>query len=152
MYAEDFVELLERVPEKLASASYREALEQTSYEVAERMGENYVRQEDSSGNPWPPHAPLTVKLHGVHPLLKLSHAMYAATINPDDPNAKKTLGDREVVFGVDGNELPYATKQNEGAGRIPRREFFYLRSDAVDGVVDKFASLAGVVVEDVFSR
>ncbi len=149
MLAEEFADLMESAPAELARVSYRDVLEQLSYEVAERIGENYVRAEDSSGNPWPPHAPLTVKLHGEHPLLKLSHAMYAATINPDDPNAKKLLDDREVIIGIDGNELPYAKSQNEGEGRIPRREFYYLRDEAVDQVSEKCEAAARLLIEKV---
>jgi hypothetical protein len=128
MEPEEFVRMLENLHGRLAAASYRDALDAGARQVGEIVGDNMLRAEDSSGTPWPPHAPLTVQLHGPHPLLRLTWTMYAAATNPDDPNASRTLADREVLFGIDGTAIPYAATHQRGEGRVPQREFFYVRN------------------------
>lgn len=156
MEPEDFLTLLAEVPQKLETISLRDPLKQASYEVGEQVGQNFQRQVNEDGSPWPPHAPLTVKLYGAHPLLKLTLAMYGAATDPDDPHGKLLLEDRQITFGIDGTEIPYAKVQNEGGIResgnqIPQRDFFYLTEEGEQDVHDIFAQAAGPVVErDMF--
>jgi len=147
MSPEDFIGLLGDIPGRLEQASFREPLNQAGYEFGEQVGQNFSRQVSSDGSPWPPHAPLTVRLHGPHPLLRLTWAMYAAATNPDDSAAKKILEDRQITLGIDGNEIPYAVKQNEGEGRIPQREFFYLSEEGEVAVRDILADASGPIMD-----
>ena len=152
MSPEEFLSLLASVPAKLDAVSLRVPLKQAAYEVGEQVSQNFQRQVSGDGSPWPPHAPLTIKLYGPHPLLKLTTAMYAAATDPDDPGGKLLLEDRQITFGIDGTEIPYAKVQNEGGvgdegNRIPQREFFYLTSDGEQEVHDIFAQAAGPAVE-----
>ncbi len=126
MELEEFADELLKIPERMAALSFRDTLEDAANEASESIGNNFQRCEDSNGNPWPPHSPTTIRLHGPHPLLKLTWTMYHAATNIDDPNAIKRLEDRSIVFGISGSGVPYVNKQNEGEGIIPRREFFYI--------------------------
>jgi hypothetical protein len=147
MDAEDFVTMLENAELRLAGASFRDALEDAGRAVNKAVEGNFDRQESSDGVPWAPHAPLTIALHGPHPLLRLTYDMFHAATNLDDPNAKKLVSDREIVFGVDGDAIPYARKQQSGAGRIPAREFFYLNEADSGAVTERFAAGAEQVIE-----
>jgi hypothetical protein len=154
MSPEDFLQLLAEVPAKLDAMPMRDPLKQASYEVGEQVGQNFQRQVGADGSPWPSHAPMTVALHGEHPLLKLTYAMYDAATDPDDPSGKLLLEDRQITFGIDGTEIPYAQLQNEGGAgesgnRIPQREFFYLTEQGAEDVHDTFADAAGPLVETV---
>lgn len=152
MSPEDFLTLLSKVPAKLERVALPDPLKQASYEVGEQVGQNFQRQVGPDGSAWKPHAPLTIKLHGPHPLLKLTGAMYAAATDPDDPNGKLIVEDRQLTMGIDGTEIPYAKVQNEGGigdsgNHIPQREFFYLTTEGADQVEDTFADAAGPLVE-----
>lgn len=152
MFAEEFAQMLDAAPGKLADASFRGPLEQSAKLAGKAVEGNFVREEDRDGNPWKPHAALTIALYGEHPLLRLSYDMFHAATDPDDPNAKKIVGDRDIVFGIDGTEIPYARKQQSGSGRIPAREFFYLREEDQEAMRDQLAEDARPIIErDVLS-
>lgn len=136
MQMDEFLEMLGGAADRLDNADLRPALRAAGNQFGDEVAGNFQRQEDSSGNPWAPHAPLTIALHGVHPLLRLSYAMYRAATDLDAAAAVSLLEDRKITIGIDGNEIPYAWKQDEGAGRIPAREFFYLNGDSVERVGD----------------
>ena len=134
MDMQELVAVLGDAPRRLAESSFRGALDEAVDQFGNEIADNFLRAEDVGGSPWPEHAPLTVMLYGVHPLLRLTYKMYGAAIDADDPNALKILEDRRVTIGIDGTAIPYAWKQDEGAGRIPKREFFYLNDDGVERV------------------
>lgn len=147
MFAEDFVKLLEGADQRLEDASFTDPLEDAADQFGLEVTKNFERQEDSSGQPWLPHSPKTIRLHGEHPLLRLTWTMYAAAIDPNDSNSKKIVQPREVVFGIDGTKVPYAKRQNEGGGRVPQREFFYLTKDGEGEVKDVLAESAFVIID-----
>lgn len=152
MSPEDFLELLSEAPAKIESIGLPGPLKEAAYETGEQIGQNFQRQQNADGSPWPPHAPLTAKLHGPHPLLKLTWDMYGAATDPDDPHGKLLAEDRQITFGIDGNEIPYAKVQNEGGrgdsgNRIPKREFFYLTEGAGQVVEDTFVTATSPLVE-----
>ena len=138
MLVEDFLMRLDSAPQRLARTSYRDEFDLLAHDASRMIEGNFVREEDSDGNHWAPHAPATIAKHGVHDLLRLTGAMYAAAINPDDLRAVKELDDRGVTFGVSGTDIPYADIQNEGGGRIPQREYMYLRDQDREAVVELF--------------
>ncbi|MCR9295578.1 MAG: hypothetical protein NXI32_22910 [bacterium] len=146
MDAYEFANLLGAASGKLERESFKDPLEQAARSCAEFVGDNFQRQQAESGESWLPHAPLTIKLHGEHPLLRLTWTMYAAATNIDDPKAKKIIGDREIVFGIDGTEIPYARTQQSGEGRVPAREFFYVRDEDMLQVMDVFAEAAMPII------
>jgi hypothetical protein len=85
---------------------------------------NYDEKVDSNGIPWAPHAPMTIALYGVHPLLILSGTMWVASTMTGVEGNYLEVSDRQIVTGVD---LPYAANQQFGTDRIPAREFYYIQ-------------------------
>lgn len=136
MQLAEFVDMLGGVERRLESADFRKALRAAGEQFAEEVAGNFERQEDSDGAPWKPHAPLTIALHGVHPLLRLTYAMYRAGTNLDNAASVVLIEDRKITVGIDGNEIPYANRQDQGGGNIPAREFFYLNEDGIERVGD----------------
>jgi hypothetical protein len=125
---------------ELESADYSEPLLESGKQFGKEVSGNFDRNEDFNGQPWKPHAPLTIKLHGEHPLLRLTYAMFNAAIDLQNSAAKYTLENNVITIGIDANQIPYANAQNEGFERIPQREFFYLNEDGQKAV--------GKVLED----
>lgn len=148
MTPSEFADMLESVPSRIRTADYRRPLKAVAREVGHSVEGNFARQESSEGVQWDEHAPLTIKLHGPHPLLRLSYAMFNASTNPDDPNAKLDVSNNEMAFGVDEAALPYARKQNAGAGRIPAREFFYVRDSEQPRLEDAFRGETDRIIEN----
>lgn len=100
---------------------------------------NFDEQVGSNGAKWAPHAPLTVQLYGVHPLLILTGTMWvAATMTGVEGNYLE-VSDRQIVTGVD---LPYAAQQQFGTDRIPQREFYYVRDSYVYEIENLAAAYA----------
>ncbi len=150
MDALKFLNMLSRAPSELRNADYSGPLNTGAQVVGELVSDNFARQEGSVGDTWLPHSPTTIKIHGPHPLLRLTWTMYAAATNPDDPKAKKLVSEREIVFGIDGTEIPYAITQQKGGGRIPQREFFYVRDQDVVHVSDAMTpGLKEILVTEV---
>lgn len=147
MQLDEFVAMLDGANDRLDKASFREALERAGKQFGQEVQRNFERQEDSSGTPWKPHAPLTIALHGVHPLLRLTYAMYQAATDLDAAGSTKLLKERSIMVGIDGTEIPYAIKQDEGAGRIPAREFFYLSEEGAERVQEVIEEELGPIVE-----
>jgi hypothetical protein len=101
---------------------------------------NFIRRQDPRGVPWAPHAPLTIRLHGVHPLLILSGAMLA--VSGDEGSAgnitRVTDRGRRLELGIDGATIPYAITHQEGSDRVPQREFLYANDETVDSALERF--------------
>lgn len=148
----EFVSMLESAPSRLAQANFSEVLTDAGKQFGVEIAGNFARNEDSTGVTWKPHAPLTIALHGVHPLLRLSYAMYRAATDLEAAAATSLVEERQITMGIDGSEIPYAWKQNEGAGRIPKREFFYLNGDSVDRVGEVIEESGLAVIESTVFR
>lgn len=143
--------MLESAPRRLAQANFAPVLKDAGKQFGVEVAGNFDRNEGSDGVTWKPHAPLTIKLHGVHPLLRLSYAMYRAATDLEAAAATSLVEQRQITMGIDGNEIPYAWKQNEGFGRIPKREFYYLNGDSVERVGEVIEESALPIIEsDVF--
>lgn len=143
MQPEEFLKMLESASERLANADFSLVLEAAGVQFGEEIEGNFERQVDSQGMPWKPHSPRTIELHGVHPLLRLTYAMYQAATDLRNSAATVLIEDRMIRIGIDGNEIPYAWRQDEGAGRIPQREFYYLNEDSI-------AKVGAVIEEEAF--
>lgn len=102
---------------------------------------NFDEKVGSDGTPWAPHAPMTVRMYGPHPLLILSGTMWVASTMSGVQGNYLDVQDRSIVTGVD---LPYAQQQNEGTAYIPQREFYY--------VGDSYAYEIGNVAADYFTQ
>lgn len=151
MLAEEFATMLEALPQRLESANYREPLEQTSMEIRESIGQNYIRMEDRHGRKWKPRK--AKKRYGQkeheHPLLRLTWAMWEASVGGE--NSFEILDTNHMEFGIRGDGVPYASIQNDGFSdqhmKIPAREYFYLHRNDRDKVIKRFGSLARIILD-----
>lgn len=98
--------------------------------IQEDIGQHFEDKVDSDGRQWPPHAPLTVALHGPHPLLVLTGLLRSAAARRGY-GSHLSIEPGGLVYGVDGSAIPYAAKHQHGFGVIPQREFMYLSDEAI---------------------
>ena len=121
-------------------AKQNNAIAQAGLDFQEAQGSNFDRAEDSQGNAWPAHAPLTIALYGPHPLLILSGDMKRAATGGAGAVFDIRVGKKKsvVILGISKVAIPYAWKHQHGSGRIPRREFFYLPRQARTPLVYRF--------------
>ncbi len=101
------------------------------------IGENFTRQEDPEGARWPEHSPITIMIHGVHPLLILTGKMRSAAMGGSGSvRIVKSDGKRMVVqLGISSKVVPYYRKHQDGTRRIPRRRFYFLHRSKRPSVV-----------------
>lgn len=108
--------------------------------------ENFAAAVDSSGSSWPPR-----KDDEPHSLLNETGALLAAVTHGGAPGNVTSVGDRELVLGVDkGVEMggiPGAGVHNFGYGRVPQREFLYASEQTLDRALEVFADGA---VKEIF--
>jgi hypothetical protein len=149
MSPEEFAAHILSVPGKLAGMSHKESLQAVVPVVHQSVVANFGRQVSSDGSVWPAHAPLTILLHGPHPLLILSGDMLSAAAGGS--GALVEAGDRSLEMGIDSGTIPYAWKQQEGyrPGRIPQREFYYLHEDDMPEADQVFGDSAFERVSEV---
>ena len=100
--------------------------------------ENFALKEGSDGKSWPPHAPLTIKIHGPHPLLILSDTMRSAVAGEAGPGS--VFRDEFRSFET-GTDLIYARTHQEGdaSRNIPQREFLYASENVQDECQEELA-------------
>ena len=139
MNVKQFVAMLGRAS-RYGWANQHDAAAMAGIEFQEAQGENFDRAEDASGKPWKEHAPLTIALHGPHPLLILSGDMKRAAMGGEGSAIKIKAGKKGTtcVVSISKSAIPYAWKHQHGAGRIPRRQFFYMPKSARPGIVKGF--------------
>ena len=139
MNVKQFVSMLGKAS-RYGWANQRGAVADLSVEFQQAQEENFNRAEDSSGTPWKEHAPMTIALHGPHPLLILTGAMKTAAMGGRGSSFSIKAGPRKTtcVVSISKNAIPYAWKHQHGAGRIPRRQFFYMPKTARPRLVANF--------------
>lgn len=110
--------------------------------VFESVSNNFSRAEDAQGTPWPAHSPLTIALHGPHPLLTLTGKMKAMASGGAGSMRSKEFSKTQTVMRLklSGAKGQYWQKHQFGSNgkpRIPRRQFFYLHKSDRPQVVAK---------------
>lgn len=105
-----------------------EAIKAGEDEFLSGIDENFARQEDPDGIRWKEHSPVTIMLHGVHPLLILSGRMKAAaTGGTGAVRILKSDSKRMVVqLGISSQVITYYKHHQYGTRKIPRRRFYFL--------------------------
>ena len=125
-------------------ASYEEPLAECKDELRNNFVEIFANQKSSEGDQWPAHSPVTIKLHGDHPLLILSGDLY------QELTGDSVMSERRVTAGTD---LEYAEWNNDGVpdNNLPQREFMYLTEDTQNACVEHvgdyiFKNMPGEIV------
>ena len=126
----DFIAELQAAPSRIERLDCRDALLPAADQFGQEIDGNFRREQDSNGADWLPHSPVTIALHGEHPLLRLSYAMYSAAVDYRNPASYHELSSQAITIGIDGNDIPYANRQDQGGGNVPQREYFYLNEDS----------------------
>lgn len=138
-----FTEYLRGVSRNVEEASFGEPLREMAEVIQQGFGENFARQEDAGGAPWPAHAESTIRRYGPHPLLVLTTAMRTAATGGSGDVAD--ISDRDLAIGVSGDVIPYAAVHQHGSDRrnIPQRQYVYATSEVVDQC-EEILALAGM--------
>lgn len=114
----------------LMNDSFEEPLSKCSEEMRNGFVEIFANQKSSTGDIWPPHSPVTIQLHGEHPLLILSGDLHEQLTSGTGISESS---ERRVSVGTD---LEYADWNNDGTEKIPAREFMYIPEDAQNACVE----------------
>jgi phage gpG-like protein len=133
-----FTQLLNNLVDRFENDPMTGALEACTEPVSRGFFEIFLAAEDSSGNAWPAHSPVTTALYGPHPLEILSGALLESLRSEGSQGNVKIVSDRELSWGT---SIDYAAIQNYGGHRgfaeIPQREFIYWTDSMKDGSVEK---------------
>lgn len=124
MSPEEFASKIRSLPQTQSKDDLVDAKDEVAALFRREQKANFGRMEDSDGNPWPPR-----KGNPPNPPLYLTGKMYGAATTLGAPGNITEVEHRELTLGIDSGEVPYASKHQFGMGRIPRRQFFYLRKD-----------------------
>ena len=138
---EQFIARLRAIPQKIRSMDSQPALSSAAEQVRASVKKNFGRQTDSGGNVWPPR-----KDDLPHPLLILTSAMFEASSG--GAGSFTNFSQAAVEIGIIGAAIPYAAVHQYGAGRVPRREYFYLNKEEEPLVSSAF----GVEISKEFRR
>jgi phage gpG-like protein len=113
--------------DQLENDPFDDAITESKVPIAEGFVEIFAMQQDSRGGVWPEHSPVTVKIHGEHPLLILTGDMYSSLTREGGDYNVMNVGDRSLSWGT---SVTYAVKQNfgglnENGSYTPAREFMW---------------------------
>lgn len=156
MKAREFAKYL-RATAKRTFVEQPEAIDGAIRDFHSSVDMNFARQEQPDGTRWPKHAPLTVLLHGPHPLLILTGRLKAAATGGSGSYRRKIAFKGRVVeqVGVRASAVPYAVVQQKG-GRgsggnyVPKRSYHYLnRRDRLRFVAEAKKRIAAKVRGDM---
>lgn len=127
MTVDQFVKMMGKAA-KFGWGNQKEAAEKAGREFQALQAGNFDRAEDASGTPWKPHSPVTIAIHGPHPLLILSGDMKKAATGGAGSILKVKAGSKNTVaiIGISKTAIPYAWFHQVGTVKMPRRQFFYL--------------------------
>ena len=129
---DEFIHELDEMDRIAADAPIaRDMQDQIAEIIYDGIRLNFALSQDAWGNTWAPHAPLTIALYGVHPILILSSKMVTAATNTGAPGNVVEVSDRSFMVGVD---IDYAAQQQFGsvAKNIPPRPFFDPSQETID--------------------
>jgi len=143
MHPLEFTKRLRTLPGALASESYKEPLGEVVDQVGMEVRDNFRRQTDRNGTPWPPR-----KGNPPHaPLIKTGTMLGAATVRGASGNITD-ISDRDAATGIALSAVPYAAVHQYGGIKVPvpKREFFYLSDDAVENAAVPIQSHARALI------
>ena len=139
--AADMARVMAEGAEDFATTPLNEPLRKSAQELRDGFAANFTSQSAPESGPWPPHAPETIRRHGVHPLLILSGEMFQAATGEGSRGNITDIEASSLEVGVDLDAIPYARAQNYGLdGHIPQREFLDVDDSPLDACVDHIAT------------
>ncbi len=119
----------------------KEALNECKPLVLAGVQRNFDSASDGGGSKWLPHAPLTIKLHGPHPLLILQNKMRPAAVGTGPGKVERNDG-LSLELGVDKGVIPYAGVHQDGYRRIPKRQYLDISPETQDQCLEMIADYA----------
>lgn len=148
--ARDAVEVMGAFIDNLETCDLRPAFEAIVDDFGTAINENFEETKGPNGLIWAPHAPLTIQLYGVHPLLKLFNVMHPAVTRRFTEGRIEEIDLRKMTIGTD---LWYAARQQYGQDygpRIPARPFLWLPGEWIERLAVKFSrEVFDIVTKDV---
>ncbi len=110
--------------------------------LLEPVHEGFASNFDQTRAPygtWPPHSPMTIALHGPHPLLILTGAMKRSVTQSGSEGRIEDIMRNEAIIGTSLFYAPYQQFGTSGPHPIPARPFLWLEGSYVDQVHERFA-------------
>ncbi|MCG8583088.1 MAG: hypothetical protein MI757_00045 [Pirellulales bacterium] len=141
---EEFVEELRRIEERFEHATLHEPLRKCAQQLRLSFISNFARKENADGTKWPERKP-RMDDDG-HPLLIDEGDLLQATTREAGRGHVEDIHDRELVIGVDADEIEYSVTQQEGSRKknIPQRQYVYAR--------DKHLGNCGEILADAGAK
>lgn len=123
---------------RMENASFESAFTRLIPLLHSAFSDNFADTRSPDG-PWPPHSPMTTKLHGPHPLLILSGDMRRSVTETGSTGNVEQIAARDMAVGT---SLFYAGWQQHGTAKIPPRMFLWVNATWVGRLGDEFADSA----------
>lgn len=137
---------IESLIDKFYKSDLMPAYKAVDRAVSVGFAANFASRVDETGMAWRPHAPATIAMYGVHDLLILSGAMYAAATRPEGLGHIFRVNGNEVTIGVDGVIIPYAIVHHVGTARVPRRRVIYVNDVTLGKAFETFQSIVTAII------
>ena len=127
---------------QLENGSFEPAFNRVMPLLHDAFADNFANTKAPSGT-WPPHSPVTVKIHGPHPLLILSGALLRSVTESGSDGNVEFVSAREMAVGT---SLFYAGWQQHGTTKIPPRMFLWVNAEWVGRIGDEFQAAATEII------
>lgn len=132
------VDEVEQTIGRLQSFEFAPVFESVLDILHEGFSSNFDQTRAPYGQ-WPTHSPMTIALHGVHPLLILTGAMKAAVTQSGAASRIEEITQTEAIIGTSLFYASYQQYGTNGPNPIPARPFLWLEGDYVDQLHERFA-------------
>lgn len=124
------------IESSISGMSFSDTLRDFQEILATDEAEVFSGQHDSSGSPWSPLEPSTIKRNGHDRILFETGALMASLTEIGGSGNISDVFDRDFTFGTD---IEYAIDLQEGTSRMPARPPVGLKEGSLDLLVNKIA-------------
>ena len=134
--AEEAEYWMDELIQEMEGGSFAPAFSRIVPNLQYAFGDNFDRAEGPMGA-WAPHSPVTIAIHGPHPLLILTGDLLRSVTETGATGSVQQISDREMTLGT---SLFYAGWQQRGTDKIPARPFLWVDYSWLGEIGDEFAT------------
>jgi phage gpG-like protein len=134
---EVIVEVIRATFEQLETLDYAPIFESLLGTFHEGIERNFDNRQAPYGT-WPPHSPMTIAIHGPHPLLILTGAMKRSVTQRGSEGRIEDIMRNQATIGTSFFYAPYQQFGTSGPHPIPARPFLWLEGSYVDRLHEQF--------------
>jgi phage gpG-like protein len=141
---ERFVDLMQATISQLEAFDFAPVFTSMLETLHQGFESNFDQTRAPYGQ-WPPHSPMTIAIHGPHPLLILTGVMKRSVTQSGVEGRIEDIMKNEAIIGTSLFYAPYQQFGTSGPHPIPARPFLWLEGSYVDRLHERF-------VDEVESR